>query len=169
MPGEDRRCLAAGMDEYLSKPLRPATLRKLLQSIVAEGKEAGSVTIGGTDDIDASADFLSEQLGVEGALEMFEIFDRDIEHVIAELVRKHGSGNAEEFARAAHSLVGFVGLVGSTTIVEMARSMEQSALKGGCSPCAQMVKMISASVDRLLPRVKKAIAGMKEQMGAQPA
>ena len=169
MPGEDRRCLAAGMDEYLSKPLRPATLRKLIQSIVAEGKEAGPVTIGGTDDIDASADFLSEQLGVEGALEMFEIFDRDIEHVIAELVRKHGSGNAEEFARAAHSLVGFVGLVGSTTIVEMARNVEQSALKGGCSPCAPMVKMISASVDRLLPRVKKAIAGMKEQMGEQPA
>ena len=166
MPGEDRRCLAAGMDEYLSKPLRPATLRALLQSIVAEGREAGPETIGGNDDVRASAELLAEQLGVEGALEMFEIFDRDIEHVIAELVRKHGSGNTEEFARAAHSLVGFVGLVGSNSIVKMARSMEESALKGGCSPCASMVKTISASVDRLLPRVKEAIAGLREQIGA---
>ena len=166
MPGEDRRCLAGGMDEYLSKPLRPSTLRTLLQSIVAEGRQAGPVTIGGMDDINASAELLAEQLGTEGALEMFEIFDRDIAGVISELVRKHGAGDAEEFARAAHSLVGFVGLVGSQSIVKMARSMEESALKGGCGPCAQMLKSLCESVDRLLPRVKEAIAGLKEEAAA---
>ncbi len=167
MHGEEGRCMTAGMNEYLSKPVRPETLRTLLRRIVANRPTPSFMNIENIEDIAGSAAALIQQLGIDGALEMFEIFDRDIEHAIAEVVRKHDSGNASEFAKAAHSLVGFFGLVGSDGSVDMARAMEESALASGCAQCTPMVKAISASVERLLPMVRDAIAGMRAQLETQ--
>jgi CheY-like chemotaxis protein len=37
MRGDRDRCLAAGMDDYLAKPLRPADLLALLKRYLPEG------------------------------------------------------------------------------------------------------------------------------------
>jgi two-component system sensor histidine kinase/response regulator len=42
MIGDDERCLAAGMDDYISKPLQKTQLLALLESISAARKDAGA-------------------------------------------------------------------------------------------------------------------------------
>ena len=164
MPGEDRHCLAEGMDEYLSKPVRPDTLRTALRDIFEGSATTESTHVDERDDIAAAAATLLEELGADGAVEMFEVFERDIESAIADIVRKHDSGNAMQLARSAHSLVGFFGLVGAGRTVDMARTLEQSALAGDVAASAKHVTMISSAVERLLPRVRVAIAGMRQRM-----
>jgi CheY-like chemotaxis protein len=41
MKGDQERCLAAGMDGYLIKPIQPRELNKLLEGFVASRMKAG--------------------------------------------------------------------------------------------------------------------------------
>ena len=43
MVGDRERCLAAGMTDYVSKPLDPRELRRVLQTMLPEGSSAGDV------------------------------------------------------------------------------------------------------------------------------
>jgi CheY-like chemotaxis protein len=44
MKGDREKCLAAGMDGYLTKPIRPAELDGVLDGYVARRREATSET-----------------------------------------------------------------------------------------------------------------------------
>jgi HPt (histidine-containing phosphotransfer) domain-containing protein len=110
---------------------------------------------------------LAAEIGLEGALEMFELFEKDILGAIADIVRKHDSGNAGDVARCAHSLIGSFGMVGAHEFVDVARTLEASALAGDTNACARLVKALPGEVERLLPMVRSAIAGMKARLESQ--
>jgi two-component system, sensor histidine kinase and response regulator len=164
MPGEDRRCLAEGMDEYLSKPVRPDTLRAMLRGVADCKESVESVERAVRELTDAAADSMAEQLGLDGATEMFEVFASDIQPMITELARTHASGSNSALAKAAHAMIGFFGIVGSERLVEMARMLENKALAGDLHASGLLVNSISAAVKQLLPSVQSAIAGMRARM-----
>ncbi len=165
MSGEDKRCHDAGMDYYLSKPLRPQVLRSLLQQIVGKtSPQAGPAPAHVDERIEERASRLADEVGVEGAHEMFLLFDHEIEERIADLVRKHESNNAPELARAAHSLVGFYGIVGAEYSVETSRMLENAALAGDFATAGVHVQKLTSSLERLLSKVRACIASMGAQV-----
>jgi PAS domain S-box-containing protein len=164
MHGEDRRCMAEGMDEYLAKPIRPDTLRSLLRGTLGPTNVREAAPSPALDITQAAAQVMAGEIGIEGTIEMFEAFEREIQPAIAQVVRKHESGNAAQLASAAHSLVGFFGIVGCERSVDMSRTLENTALEGDLETCGKLVFNICESVERLLPSVRSAIAGMKQSM-----
>jgi len=46
MKGDQERCMAAGMDGYLSKPIRPQELYEVLEKCLARRMEAANVSEG---------------------------------------------------------------------------------------------------------------------------
>lgn len=49
MKGDRERCLAGGMDGYLSKPIRPQELDELLETQLARRREVGKVSFANED------------------------------------------------------------------------------------------------------------------------
>jgi PAS domain S-box-containing protein len=113
MKGDAERCLAAGMDGYLAKPLQPA---ELLAAIARLAPETA---------IDRAR--LLERVGGDaGALaEVARIFLADAPRRLGEIRRAIAKGDARALRGAAHTLKGAVSNFGARGAVEAAFELQK--------------------------------------------
>jgi PAS domain S-box-containing protein len=134
--GDRDRCLEAGMDHYLTKPINPAELRTLLRNLrgseprpgdaAAAADEAGS----GSTVFDQAA--LKQRIGddEEFLAELLNVFVGAIsEHVVA-LLAAAVRGDAPTVAQHAHSIKGAAANVSADALARAAAELEQAARKG---------------------------------------
>ncbi len=126
---DEAKCLAAGMDDYLSKPVRPAELARVLQRWIDNGQQA-SVTLEST---------LSGVLDPD-ALEALKALDEQSPGEVAAIVRmfltetrsrldallQGASADAEAVARTAHSLKGSCATLGTASLAALCGELEEA-------------------------------------------
>ena len=127
MKGDRERCIAAGMDGYLSKPIRPQELDEalnLLQNAGPKGTHelalfdppnAAIETEELLDRIDGDRAFLSELL---------DLFRADYPLQIQAARMAIESNDAAELQKAGHALKGALGNLAATTASRMASELE---------------------------------------------
>ncbi len=122
MQGDRERCLAAGMDGYVTKPMRAADLYAAIDSLptltLPHAQPAREPPI----DIDAAL------RTVEGdellLMELIETFQQDYPTHLAALREACGEHHACQFERSAHSVKGAVAALGATTAYTLAVELE---------------------------------------------
>jgi signal transduction histidine kinase/DNA-binding response OmpR family regulator len=144
MPGDRERCLEAGMDDYLSKPLRLPALVAVLErtnSIVAQ--PAGESVTNGLVPPDALARMLTDLGGDTAFLQqLLGDFRADATELLAELQ----SNDCERVQRAAHTLKAHAAEFGAVQVAEACRKLEQACRnQAGSATLAPYI----AEVDRL--------------------
>jgi PAS domain S-box-containing protein len=114
LKGDAERCLAAGMDDYLAKPLQPRELRAAIQRVTS-----GRSRRGGEDKAAESAPpaagpldpaLLLERVGGDrrALASLVRTFRGDAPRKIAEIRRAVDAGDARGLQAAAHALKGAV-------------------------------------------------------------
>jgi PAS domain S-box-containing protein len=146
MEGDRDRCAAAGMDDYLAKPIRPDTLRAAVaakarratvQSLEAEvGVNAAEITarIGGDPELLADI----SRLFVTHSPEMLQAL-----HVAA------AAGNGAGIASAAHALKGSIGNFTQGRPFEVARALEKIAEAGDVAAARAAIPDLEREVGKL--------------------
>jgi two-component system sensor histidine kinase/response regulator len=126
MKGDSERCLAAGMDGYLSKPIRPEELDQILENYAGQPASASSAkqTVNAEElmaRLDGDAELLSELAGV---------FDESYPDLIRSAREAIGNRNSVATERVGHALKGTLSNLSAIDATAMAQELESLGIRG---------------------------------------
>jgi signal transduction histidine kinase/DNA-binding NarL/FixJ family response regulator len=134
LKGDRERCLAAGMDGYISKPFTAQALREALELRPAPGTPApqppAPPLLAATGFDPQRPAQLCADLGAEGVQAIIDDFLEDLPRRSAELQTLAAAGQWVELARLAHSLQGIGLSFGLESLVGQLRALETAAQAG---------------------------------------
>ena len=167
MTGDRERCLEAGMDGYVSKPLRPDALLDAVDALVANagpaaprdgaGVHAESVGKDVTKDpSDSLGTVLNEATLIAGfggnrkvLREVIDIFLVDGPALLAAVQHALQTGDGQALASSAHALRGSVGLFVQAGAFETARQVERTAKAGDLERIGPLCASLEADMKAL--------------------
>jgi two-component system, sensor histidine kinase and response regulator len=148
MKGDKEKCLSAGMDGYLSKPIRIDELKQAI-SEVEKGRDRGqSVEQNSFRAIGRFELLLDSVMGDRALLgEMAELWLADSAKQESQIRNGLDSGDAMMVERAAHALKGSVGTFQASAAQEAAKQVEISARSADLVGARKAFEKLSTQLD----------------------
>jgi PAS domain S-box-containing protein len=143
LPEDREACFAAGMNDYVAKPIRPEELVAALKRAKPLEDGAGAPDRVELISLDDGALKNLRDLGGDDFLgEVIDAFLADAPHLLATLRSSLGDGNADELRRAAHTLKSNGATLGAGRFAELCRTLEQRAKAGELDGATELVERI---------------------------
>ena len=144
MSGDSERAVQAGMDDYVSKPIRFEELRRTIQRHVPPG-------------IDVAA--LLDGVGGDRKLlrELVRLFSADAPKLLARAHHAINRSDPDRLKKAAHALKGSVGNFDSGRAFEAVRRMETTAFDSKLAGSRPAFALAKSEVQRLIRALKNSL------------
>jgi CheY-like chemotaxis protein len=146
--GDRERCLEAGMDEYVSKPIDSEKLFNAIERLTGDNGKPGSAEdlAPGIDQelllkaFDGDWDFLKE---------VVDVFLSDYPGLLDNLRRAHVDGDPDTLMRAAHSLKGMLKNFQADSAAEIAFDLEKKGRENSFEGVPKGIEHLAAKVAQL--------------------
>ena len=160
MKGDRERCLKAGMDGYVTKPIKARELYEAMETVTGNSPPAAPAAAPSSQAGGEGPLFDREQLlervdhDTELLEEIIELFLEDYPNLLDGIRRAVQSGDSHSLERAAHALKGSVGNFMADRTYEAAFRLEKMGRQGNMERAPDACRALEAELDRLAPALK---------------
>lgn len=165
MKGDRERCIEAGMDDYISKPIRRKGVQEVIQRVfenflqpankMDEAHTESAMVLDQEElieEIDEDSDLLST---------MLDMYDRDIEQRLTKLREAIPAGDSETIAAEAHAIKGGVGNFFAGESFETAGRLEDLGRAGNNSETAATFAALETQLIILRAKLGEVLASLE--------
>jgi PAS domain S-box-containing protein len=160
MKGDREKCLDAGMDAYVSKPLRPQELFQAIADVVRISGAPSPVV----PEVPAVRSYpvLDKEMAltqVEGDLELLQkvhrMFRGQAAKVVNDIYQAIAASDSRALERASHKIKGSLGSFGACQAFETARRLEEMGRNGSVDGAAAMHRALEKEIEALHEAVEE--------------
>ncbi|MDW7644710.1 MAG: MASE3 domain-containing protein [Desulfuromonadales bacterium] len=138
-----QKCLDAGMDDYVTKPIRVEALYNAVERLLPVPKSKAQAAI----DLE---DVLYAVNGDHRLLkELVDQFRRDYPQSLHNLLKAFRQGDGQSAEKIAHSLKAVVGIFGAASAVELLQKIESLAESRHLEKGEELLKLLQAEMERV--------------------
>jgi CheY-like chemotaxis protein len=146
LKGDRDRCLEAGADGYVPKPIAPTMLFRELERVL------GRHGVSATHDHSGVDPEVMARVGSDPEVlrEIIQLFIEDCPKQLEEIQQGLRAGDAKAVYRAAHTLKGSVGNFQAQEIVALLQRLEARAREGDLATCMKVYEQVDTATSRLM-------------------
>lgn len=159
LSGDRERCLAAGMDDYISKPVKSETLSAAIERWTADrassqpAEIAEQTPVAGPTVLDAEV--IAELRGLQSSTDpdffnhLIDLFIEETPHRLAAIRAAVAGSNPEALAHEAHALKGSSAHLGATRMDALCEILEEQGRGGSVSGALALLSVLEEEFARV--------------------
>jgi signal transduction histidine kinase/DNA-binding response OmpR family regulator len=153
LEGDREKCIAAGMDDYVSKPVKPEELGEVLGRLLSKGdagfKEAAAIPQRTSAPVDMERLHLALGDEPEELADILDAYMAQMSESLGKLAFAIESGNAGEVSSISHNCAGVSANCGIVALVEPLRELECMGRENNLEGAAALSRRVGQEFSRV--------------------